>query len=198
MAEQLLDDAQVGPALEQVGRERVAQRVRRDPAGEPGARRPRRDGRPGLLPASRRPRSPRNSGPPRVPASTCPAASQRRPRAGPGPAAEPVEGDVADRHEPLPVALADDADEAAVERQVLAVEPERLADPQTGRVQQLQQRPVAQCRVARLGGASPPAASRRRSASATSSVSGSSRDWRGRSSMRGDVARDQPLAEGEA
>ena len=37
MPEQLLDDAQVGPALEQVGRERVAQRVRADPLGEPGA-----------------------------------------------------------------------------------------------------------------------------------------------------------------
>ena len=36
MPEQLLDDAQVGPALEQVGRERVAQRVRADPVGEAG------------------------------------------------------------------------------------------------------------------------------------------------------------------
>ena len=39
MSEQLLDDAQVGAALEQVRRERVAQRVRADPAAEPGPRR---------------------------------------------------------------------------------------------------------------------------------------------------------------
>ena len=38
MPEQLLDDAQVGPALEQVRRERVAQRVRADPIGEAGPR----------------------------------------------------------------------------------------------------------------------------------------------------------------
>ena len=41
MPEQLLDDAQVGAALEQVRRERVAQRVRADPVGEARAVRPR-------------------------------------------------------------------------------------------------------------------------------------------------------------
>ena len=35
MSEQLLDDPQVGAALEQVRRERVAQRVRADPVAEP-------------------------------------------------------------------------------------------------------------------------------------------------------------------
>ena len=38
MPEQLLDDAQVGPALEQMRRERMAQRVRADPVGETGPR----------------------------------------------------------------------------------------------------------------------------------------------------------------
>ena len=67
------------------------------------------------------------------------------PARGPSdPARQPVEGDVADRHQPLLVALADDPDERAVGREVLAVESDRLADPQPGRVEQLQQGPVAQ------------------------------------------------------
>ena len=37
MPEQLLDDAQVGPALEQMRGERVAQRVGADPIGQSGA-----------------------------------------------------------------------------------------------------------------------------------------------------------------
>ena len=49
MPEQLLDDAQVGAALEQMRRERVAQRVRADPIGEAGAGGGALDRRPGLL-----------------------------------------------------------------------------------------------------------------------------------------------------
>ena len=60
------------------------------------------------------------------------------------PAAEPVERDLPDRHEPLLVALADDPHERAVDRQVLAVEADRLADPQPGGVEELEQRPVAE------------------------------------------------------
>src|SRR5919112_2833363 len=37
VAEQLLDHAEIGPALEQVRRERMAERVRRDAEGEAGA-----------------------------------------------------------------------------------------------------------------------------------------------------------------
>ena len=44
------------------------------------------------------------------------------------PAPQPVERHVADRHEALAVAFADDPDEAAVERQVLEVETCPLAD----------------------------------------------------------------------
>ena len=40
MSEQLLDDPQVGAALEQMRRERVAQGVRADPVGEAGRARP--------------------------------------------------------------------------------------------------------------------------------------------------------------
>ena len=50
MAEQLLDDAQVGAALEEMRRERVAQGVRADPVVEAGAGAPRLDRGPRLLP----------------------------------------------------------------------------------------------------------------------------------------------------
>ena len=73
-----------------------------------------------------------------------------RARARPASQADRVEGDLADRHEPLAVALADHPHERAVERDVLEVEVERLRDPQAGGVQQLQQRAVEE-RV--LGGA---------------------------------------------
>ena len=49
MPEQLLDDAQVGAAFEQMRRERVAQRVRADPLGEAGRGRRALDRGPGLL-----------------------------------------------------------------------------------------------------------------------------------------------------
>ena len=56
--------------------------------------------------------------------------------------------DLADGHEPLAVALADDPDERAVERDVLEVEAERLGDPEAGRVQELEERAVEE----RVGG----------------------------------------------
>ena len=92
--------------------------------------------------ASRRPRSPRKSGPPRAGRHV----TEREERdARPGhPAADPVERDVADRDEPLLVALADDPDEGTVDRQVVAIESDRLADPESGGIQQLEERPVAQ------------------------------------------------------
>ncbi len=52
---------------------------------------------------------------------------------------QPVDGDLADRHEPLLVALADDPDERAVGVEVLAVQVDRLADAQAGGVQQFEQ-----------------------------------------------------------
>src|SRR6476620_3982879 len=50
MPEQLLDDAQVGSALEQVRGERVSQGMRTDPLGDAGTVRGALDGRPDLLP----------------------------------------------------------------------------------------------------------------------------------------------------
>ena len=49
MTEQLLDDAQVGPALEQMGRERMTERVGADAVGEPGRAGRALDRGPGLL-----------------------------------------------------------------------------------------------------------------------------------------------------
>ena len=66
MTEQLLDDPQVRSALEQVGRERVAERVRRDPVAQAGSCAAPRTTANACWRANRRPRSPRNSGPPRA------------------------------------------------------------------------------------------------------------------------------------
>ena len=51
MPEQLLNDAQVGAALEEVGRERMAQGVGRDPVAEAGGPGGPLDDRPGRLAA---------------------------------------------------------------------------------------------------------------------------------------------------
>ena len=119
MSEQLLDDAQVGAALEQMGRERVAQRVRADPVRE--ARRARRglDRAPCLLPRQAAATLARGTPVRRVAGCDVAERQEPRPRAV-EPSPEPVEGHVADRDEPLLVALADDAHEPAVDREVLA------------------------------------------------------------------------------
>src|SRR6187551_2619715 len=99
MSEQLLDDAQVGAALEQMGREAVPQRVRTDPLGQAGPCRCALDARPGLLP--RQP--PAAIAEEQRPAARRPRATERDeadPRAV-DPATEPVERDIADRHEAL-------------------------------------------------------------------------------------------------
>ena len=143
MAEQLLDDPQVGPTLEEVGRERVAERVRRHPRRRPAAGGRAADDRPGLLARRAVARGRSGTAGRRASGATCPGERQPGRTHDLEVARQPVEGDLADRHEPLAVALADDPDEPAVEREVLAVQPERLADPQPGGVEQLEQRPVA-------------------------------------------------------
>ena len=156
-----------------MGRERVAQRVRADLAGRDRPRvAARGHGRPRLLARE----------PPAAVAEEQRAATHRfdvvqreqTRRGAVDPRGQPVDRHVADGHEPLLVALADDPHEPAVEREVLAVEPDRLADPQPRRVEQLEERPV---RAAPRSDA----ASSSRSTSSTSSVSGRRRVWRGRS-----------------
>jgi hypothetical protein len=126
MPEQL-HDPQVGATLQEVRRERMAERVRADPVGEPGAGRRALDRGPGLL-----------AGQAAAAIAKEERAATRRRDVTEGqesdaraidPARKPVEGDVPHRHESLLVALADDPHEGPVDRQVVAIEPDRLADP---------------------------------------------------------------------
>ena len=138
MTEQLLDDPQVGTTLEQVRREGMTKRVRAHRERQAGHPRGCLDDRERLL--AREP---------------CAAIAEEERPAAPrldvrdreetrpvlrNPPSEPVEGDLADRHEALLVSLADHPDEAAIGREVFAIEPERLAHPKTRRVQELEQR----------------------------------------------------------
>ena len=146
MAEQLLDDAQVRAALEQVGGERVAQRVRRDAVRQAG--RARTAGRAGS--AGRGRRADRRGGSGR----SRPAASRRvtgrarelerapagRPRGRRrAPPCRPAE-----QPDALLAALADDPDLAAAQVQRAEVGCGELADPQARGVGRLDERPVAQ------------------------------------------------------
>ena len=140
MPEQLLDDPQVGSTLQEMGRERVAQGVGRDPVAQAGVARRALDHRPGRLPAE----SMAAAGHEQRPAPRRVAGDERQPGRADlvDVAAEPVEGHLADGHQPLLVALADHPHEAAFEDKVLPVEVERLADPQARCVEQLEQRPI--------------------------------------------------------
>ena len=77
----------------------MAQRVRADTRGQPGLARPPAHDRPGLLPREPAAADARNSGPPRAGATCGDAIQAGRTRLEP--AREPVEGHVADRHDPL-------------------------------------------------------------------------------------------------
>ena len=144
MSEQFLNDPQVRTALQQMGGERVTERVRADSIRQtsgPGGRLHEAE----RLLASHPP--PPIAEEERAAALGCHVAEgeETRPPVR-DPANEPVERDVADGHEPFLVALSDDPDEAAVERDILQIETERLADPQSGRVQELEEGPSAQVR----------------------------------------------------
>ena len=139
--EQLLHDAHVGAAVEQVGRERVPQRVRRhlrasSPARSAAARRTVhalcRDSAAAAGVEEQRPRrTPRRPG------------GQRRP----GPDEVVLDGPqrvAADRDDPLLAALAGQPHRRPAAVEVVDGEPDRLGDARAGAVQQLEQRPVAQ------------------------------------------------------
>ena len=166
MPEQLLDDAKVRSALQEMGRERVAQGVGAHPVGQAGRGRGAFTG-PRPLAGEATPRSPTNSGPPRS-GITC-AGQERSPRTV-DPPRQHAERHVTDRYEALLVALADDPHEGSLEGQVLAVEAERLGDPKAGRRTGARGGPCPGGGriVVRL----PAGASRSRSTSSTVSVSG--------------------------
>ena len=160
VAEQLLDDAQVGAAVEQVGRERVAERVRRDAVRQPGPATEQ-------VEAVAQPADAERAA--AVVQEDLGRASPRRRRAAPGldedgPAVlevrlERLARRPAEQPDPLLAALAEDADLAAPQLQRAEIRRRQLADPETGRVGRLDERPVAE----REGGrqrrvaASPPA-----------------------------------------
>ena len=155
MAEQLLDHAQVGAALEQVRGERVAElvRVRREPAQrarvEPAAAGGEEDGVLGALRQLR------------------PAVAEVERRAG--------SGLLAERDGALLAALAADVEELLLEVDVLEVEADRLGAPQAGRVDELDERAVAQAERplaarARRAARRPPRASARTAAAAAASA----------------------------
>ena len=124
MAEQLLDRAQVGAALEQVRRERVAEAVRvRHQAAQ----------RRGVEPAAAGREEERVVG----------AAGELGARLAEV-AGDPVGGLLAERDDPVLRALAvADVDVLLLEVDVAEIEPDRLRAAQAGRVDELEQRPVA-------------------------------------------------------
>src|SRR5690349_6988864 len=139
MSEQFLNDPQVGAALEEMRRERVAERVGADPSVQSRTARRGPDDGERLLPGQ--PAAPVAEEQRSAPFDRRMAQLEEERPAVVEPLTEPVDRDVADRHEPLAVALADDPDEAAVEREVLEVQARRLADAEARGVEQLEQGP---------------------------------------------------------
>ena len=137
MAEHLLDAAQVGAALQQVRGEGVAQQVRVD-AGRVETRLRRRGAH------DQEGTGARQAAALRVEEQLGPVArvEERPPTRHVD--AQRLDGSPPDRDDPLLVALAGDAHEAALEIDAAALQAGRLADAQAGAVQQLQQRAVAQ------------------------------------------------------
>ena len=137
VAEHLLHAPEVGAALEQVGGEGVAEEVRVDTLGvEPGLRREASDDQERTCAGERSALGVEEelravpAVEVRPPAGQVPP--QRLDRLGP------------ERDDALLVALADAAHEALLEVDAAALEPDGLADPEAGAVEQLDQRPVAE------------------------------------------------------
>ena len=139
--EQLLHDPDVGPALEQVGRERVPQGVRRDVAAQAGPLGAARSTDQALCRESRLPRVLRNTaGVPR------PRGREHRPPAH-QPGLQGLPGVRAERHERSLLPLPSSRDHpVARPSEVVEVEADGLADAGPGGVEHLEQRAVAQRR----------------------------------------------------
>ena len=172
MAEQLLDRAQVGAALEQVRRERVAQPVR---VGDEAAQRR------GVEPAAARREEERVLG----------AARELRARLAQV-ARDEARRLLAERHDAVLRALAvPDVDELLLEVDVAEVEPDRLGAAQAGRVDELDERAVAERERRRRRRAPSTIAS----TSACFGASGSRRGRRGASETVGHALRAEREAE---
>src|SRR5512138_146342 len=139
VAQQLLDRAQVRARLEQVGRERVTQSVRRDLDGQPCSaqptlQEPRHRARRESSAAGIDEHGLASIGVRRLPA---PFPAERQVRR------ERLPGALPERRDALLVPLADDAQEPRREVDVLEVESGRLRHAQPRRVEQLEERAVA-------------------------------------------------------
>src|SRR6476646_11043485 len=137
VAEHLLDAAQVAAALEQVGGERVPQRVRRDVLGDPGLA--------GVLADELEHRLAGDALAAVVEEKNVAALEPAQVRA----AALEVDpgrlgGALSHRHDPLLRALAGAADDALGQVDVGDAQRDELGDAQAGAVEQLEHRPVAQ------------------------------------------------------
>ena len=151
MSKQLLNDAQVGSALQEVRRKRVAQGVGADPVletGRPGCRDQHLPGTPPVESVATDRKEQRAA----MPAVTVPGLAARdlpalrfverlaRP-ARPNflnVAAEPDDGHLTHRNLTLAVALADDPHESFVEVDVVAVQADSLGDAQARGIEQLE------------------------------------------------------------
>ena len=141
VAEQLLHDPHIRPSLEQVRRERVSERVGRNVL-DPGALGDRLQDEPRVLPAE--------------PAAASTEEQRRRRRAllaedGPAahePGVERTARKAPHGHEPLLVALAGDAHDVLLH--VVDVERDELGDAGAGRIEELEQRTIAQLRRRRV------------------------------------------------
>jgi hypothetical protein len=137
MSEHLLNTSEVGSAFEQVGCERVPKQVGVYPLGL--------EARFASEPTENQERAGPCQGAslgvqeelrPVAPVEMRPAAREV--------AAESLDGLPADRDNPLLAALADGPDETLVQVDARFVEPDRLADPQAGAVEELDKCPVAE------------------------------------------------------
>src|SRR5664280_2848951 len=141
MSEQLLNDAQVRSSLQQVGRERMPERVRADPVpktGAPGRRAKYLPPSPAIQPLAAHGEKDRPSAV-RVPAPC------RKP-AGPDVgdvAPQPGHRHLPDRHLALAIALAYHAHQTRVQRDVLQVQTDRLRYAQPRGVEKLEERSIA-------------------------------------------------------
>jgi hypothetical protein len=150
MSEQFLNDAEVRSTLEEMRRKRVPKRVRAHSSGEACGGGSALHSGPRLLPCEATSTVAEEDGP-SADRGHVMQRKQARTRAR-EPPAEHFDRDLADRHEPLLVALADHPNEGAVEGDILEIQAEGLRDAKARRIEQLEEHAITQPRVARIVG----------------------------------------------
>ena len=137
VAEHLLNAPKIGPALEEVGREGVAQEMGVDALGfEPGSLGQAPEDQEGSCASQRAPLG--------VEEELRPVAAIEKRTPMREVAAQRLGGVPADRHDPLLAALAGAGDEPPLEVYIGLAQPDGLADPEAGAVQELHERSVSE------------------------------------------------------